>query len=300
MNLPTNNCMFNGIVACSRDYLNFSRVVCSKHAREVFNITGMVRRTQSYRNSVRDIVALASTEATRDPVQILPFPFHFIAKSASSSNSQHTYNGKQICLDTNSLVNSVTHFINIKNLLNKGYNARQIHTMTEIIIAYIQDQAVFSQHTTNPQGAMNYQMFKVAQEEQLRNYWEKPMVTLKIVNYDNTMITFPLYKLPLFYQAMLIHFEVSEHNYTQINKNRAYTNLISNVICNAATKYVETFNQTTDVEICRYVPGAVDFVSPLIFPGSATHTPNLNYEPFQRPIVERFGFNIHTGIPTCP
>lgn len=287
--------MFNGVSPCDRQFLNSSRVVCRRHGRDVFSLANLTRNIYSYKEQTRHIAVLATQNNSREPVPFVPFPFKFVP--SGNNASPHTYNGHAICLDTDSLVNCVSSFITSKNLVNLGYSARQIQYITEILVSYIQDQGYVSACNSDTQGALNFQMFKAHQSLRLQNFWAKPRVLIHVVTHNQTVIKFPIDKLPTFYQAILMNFEVSEHNY-DVTSRRHNSTLIPNCIANTKIKMIATFHQSSDLEICRYVPGA-DFVTPLVLSGKVTHNAFLPYEQFMRPMTEKIALTYSDSIPRC-
>lgn len=289
--------MFTGIAGCSRDYLNFSRIVCTKHANDVFNLAPSVKTVHSYRKYTTHTVTWTSPEATQDSVPLLPFPFKFDAAASSGGSTVH--GSYSICIDK-SIVQAVASFISSKNLTSLGYSSQQRDQIIGVIVSYIQEQPNMAPMNPDANAALNFQfqLFAGYQKLRLENHWSKPQVNLKIVNDDDDLISFPISKLPIFYQAMLVNFEVAEHKYT--STTRPNVTILPNILCSAKAKNIITLNQSPDLEICRNVNGAT-YSSPLVLCGYVNHTNLMTYEPFQRPSIDNVPFlTSHTHFPMCP
>lgn len=289
-------CMFRGINRCSRESFNHTRVVCQKHAMEIFGIVRKSIRAFNTDYSSYDQVYLVKNQSCKNEIPILPFPLKFIS---DATPGRFTSNGKKVCVDHIEITNTVTSFVNSKNLINAGYSDNNIQEVIQCIIMYISEENytptnnlyLGPNYTTLIQ---NYNGFNQMHKASLISYWQQSPAYLD-VNTDVDIIKFPVHCLPSFYQAMLPGFEFSQHDY---NNGQPSLYQIPNIMANVTNQLIHTFNQSVDVEIFKYSED-VDVASALIFMGSVTQKATLPYAPFQRPTVIQINQERSQRPPMC-
>nr|WOZ57606.1 31K protein [Menippe mercenaria nudivirus] len=295
----SSNCMFTGIAGCSREHLNFTRIVCSKHARDIFNISTRKRVLYCYEQEHQTITALAQDETSKNSTIIAPFPFTF--ESGTNANTDFTYISRSICLNVPKMLSSISAFVNSKQLHKKGYSPAQVQEIAQMLASYIQNQPITSISSQNPGLLINFQNFKAYQELPLKSYWgtgtESPLVNIALE--DSSVINWPVAKLPLFYQALFVHFEFAEH----VTQNGPSLHLIPNVRINESEAAICTFNQSPYFKIYRDPSVHADYISPLILTGTVDHKTRIPYEVFNRPGLSLVGTIdpslLSSNIPKC-
>ncbi|UBZ25605.1 31k virion structural protein [Carcinus maenas nudivirus] len=288
---PTNNCMFQGIKACSKEPINFTHVACSKHSRDCFHLSS--KKMKLFSNVMHNKMVMHTTveNACLQEYDLLPFPIAF--KPSLNAGSPYEYNGQKLCINQTVMTDCITHFINEKNLSSKNYTAAQIQQVINALITYISDGSYQALNAFDNGAIQNYNTFLSQNQNRMKSYW-KPLSKVSVVLENNTIIQFPISAFPLFYQAMFVGFEISEHMFRQ---NQPAKYLIPNCILNCNKKMICTFNQSEDNLIYKDVPG-VDYASPLILVGSVTHDSTTPYNQFEKPQAYPAGIYTTNSRPT--
>ncbi|UOT91779.1 31K virion structural protein [Aratus pisonii nudivirus] len=271
-------CMFNSITACSREYYNFTNIICKNHSRDILGlIPESVKVFNGIKPETKNIITTDTANTCNQEVELLPFPITFLT---ANENGPYIHANNKLCIDTNQISNCVSTFIASKNLNSKGYNNRQIQDVIQTLIIYISDGSfnVSINNLNNNNGMMNYNMFSAQNAARLTANWLNPHTMISVVKVDRSIIEFPIAKLPLFYQAILFGFEFAEHTY---NDGKPRLNLHPNCICNSNKKYIMIFNQSVDLPLYTNRPGA-QYASPLVIAGTVSHDAMHPYSPFER------------------
>ncbi|QBB28620.1 Vp39/31 k [Homarus gammarus nudivirus] len=286
-----NQCMFNGITTCGRDALNFTNVVCAKHAREIYEISQRKCKMIDTRMREKHMVHVTSENYSPE-YNYIPFPISIKADNGNGGSS-YSYSGFKLCIDQKSLVNCISAFIGNRNLTTKGYSPQQIQQVVQSVIAYITDLS-YNPSTVlidnsinfnyNNNITYNYNNFITFNRTRLMDYW-KDYDYVAIVQDTGAIINWPIKKLPIFYQSMLIGFEVAEHTYAAVNGIAPPPRIMApNSIINCITKMISSFNNTPDNVIYRDVAGT-DVASPIVLCGRISHESQVAYNFFEKPEI---------------
>lgn len=289
---PDNECMFKGLNKCGSDTLNFTRIMCKKHAQDIFNIRTQpfVLLDKEYHN--KTIAVYTDNSGCGKDVLIAPMPFKLKDNTSRVANDYSTAT-HTLCIDENSVADSVTSFIASKNLESRGYTQHQKRAIIETIVLYITDNTFQNSQlltSTTMDASSSYSIFKAQNGLRLATYYDSGY-TVTIVNEDSRTVTWPICKLPIFYQALLIHFELSEHQFP-LEQGRNTRAILPNIIINFATKSISAYNETVELPIYRYSE-KTSFASPLILTGTVIHRSRVphNFHEKAQPISGVYGTN---------
>lgn len=293
----TNACMFNGISQCSRDYHNFTNIVCVKHANDIFQLKNVKLKLYGSKEETKEIMTLTADMTCQNEYAVLPFPITLKPINANTT-TRYQDSGYELCIDNTTIINSVSSYVNSRSLTTKGYSPAQNQAIIQTIITYISE----GNFTTvspfeSPVGNQNFNNFIAQNRSRLEVYW-KSTPTVTYVQAPLQFVQFSIDRLPVFYQAIFIGFEFSEHSYQRSNNPRPSNILIPNCYCSATSKMMFTFNQTRDLMIYRNIRGA-SYASPLIIMGVVFHTSMIPYSVFERPQVYPGVTTISGGPPMC-
>ena len=299
LNDVTNACMFNGINSCSKEFLNATRICCAKHASDIFNLKASVQKLYSSKYELKNIMTTTNENYSSEPIPLIPFPINF--KTHAHAGDPYTHNGKKLCIDEGVINSSIQTFIGSKDLTIRGYNSIQQQKIARTLICYISDAGYYNLTNTTDLDttiAYTYNNFITQNKIRMEKFWSEPESMVEIISESN-LISWPVSKLPMFYQGMLMGFELAEHSYALPNNQQGpKLNLIPNCICNADIKIIMTFNHTTDLQIYRNVNDST-YASPLVLTGTIKHGRYSGYSPFQRPMfVHNTTVNLNR-VPLC-
>ncbi|UVX94874.1 31K virion structural protein [Callinectes sapidus nudivirus] len=289
----TNTCMFNGISQCSRDYINSTKIVCSKHSRDIFALSGRTHKIYSDRWHNKKVLNVSANSSCDREFNLLPFPIKITA--AANGNQNYTHNGNTLCVDRENMVTCVSSFIEEKNLTNRGYSPMQTQQIIHTIITYISDSSFHSNIYPYENVALyNYNNFLTNNKNRLTTHWTDQTL-IGVIGNNNNYVLFPLIKFPIFYQAMLVNIEISSHFYNNPNGLKTIT---PNCIFNCDLKMFRTFNQNDELRIFKDIPNT-SYATPLVSCGTITHPNAFKYDDFERPDPISGVFSSNTRPPAC-
>ncbi|UVT30818.1 VP39 [Penaeus vannamei nudivirus] len=283
-----NNCMFYGIKPCSRDFFGFTRMICNKHASDIFSIKSSKINLCGRRNTTITVNTITTDQPIIEAYPLMPFPIKLVI----SGNGPYTYNGQTLCIDKEVIQNVIANFLTGKELTKRGYGSEDLRRLSQVLITYLssgsfQSQGYFDGCTYTGDPSLNkYSMFMGSNDTKLQDYWagrKTDETLIGIIDNAGNVQQFPVAKLPLFYQAMLVNFEFSNHTYSQ-NLNLPGRYLVPNVIADTKSGTIHTFNVTQDNEIYRDCENA-NYATPLVCFGQVRHLTNSQFAPFQKPEV---------------
>ena len=280
-----NPCMFSGTTSCSKEFLNMTHIVCKKHAKDIFNLSSTKHNLFTGKTEIKNVINSTFDSGCSDEIPLLPFPFDLTQRGGANRQNVNPFffRGSELCINTDDIRNSISGYISTRNLPAKGYSQVNIQNVTHSLITYISGgsyQASISIFDTGV--SQNYQQFVAQNEVRLNSYWgDDDNILIGVALRNNNIQPYPIRRLPIFYKAMLVNFEVSEHTYINGNPRRL---IVSNCIFNCSTKMLHTFPQGEDNVIYKDLPGTT-FATPLVLVGSAHHTNQIPYRPFEKPEV---------------
>ncbi len=283
-----NVCMFTGIKQCSRDPLNFTNVLCNRHAADVFSLKLKTCKLYGRQNETNRHLALSTSYPVGEDYPIIPLPIKLV-DAANVQNGPFVHNNKKLCINTDVMHNVITTFLNKKDLINKGYSIEDIRKISNILNYFFGSGGVAPQNIMYGSSGIDsyapqrYLSFQSTNLGPLGSYWNgknTEKTSLGIVDEQGNIIPFPVYKLPLFIQALLVGFEHSAHIYT----NNANLFLVPNVIADLGKSCIHLFNESADNIVYRDTEDA-DYTTPLVILGEVSHLTNSPYRPFQKQAV---------------
>ncbi|UHB41741.1 hypothetical protein MrNuV_ORF018 [Macrobrachium rosenbergii nudivirus] len=275
----TNNCMFQGINACDRSFLNFTNLVCTRHAHDIFDLFPFEQRTFTNQLDKFNVVFSTNTTACNKFFDIAPLPFRPHPNAQNAQNPQN-----RLCIDYTNIQSIISKFILEKNLASKGYNVHQIQTVIQTLMVYIssntytQQQGIGENYINLSQAAQNYSMFQMENSNRLKAYWCQPHETnVAYINTDLTVNSIAITAFPLFYQALFANFEVSEH----VMLGKPSKLLTPNCIFDLYNSTVHTFNEDEDFRIFKHTKDTT-YSTPLILTGFVRQSDRALFKPFKR------------------
>lgn len=268
--MNVNGCMFSSVMACgTQTNKNKTGMICDRHLEDVFSmrvIEDVLVSSEGRTNVIKQVL----TSDVGDNRTVLPFPFS-LPNALPSPDPEFSDNGNTLCLDEKTVAHSVQTFIYNKSLSPK-YCDDVIRAICDIIIMWISAGSI---NTPRSSGAMSFFLdFHNANKESFQGYWKG---TQLYIYRDQTMVGFPITKLPLVYQALLCNVEIALYRHP----NRASISIPPNLAFSVNSQNLRLFNSSPENRI-YFMSGAATFASPLIVCGAIELTAGQTHHLFTR------------------
>ncbi|KAG8036183.1 hypothetical protein G9C98_004763, partial [Cotesia typhae] len=285
------NCVFEQLGKCSIN--REMGIVCREHARQVFGI-GLMNAVLALSTVETRLHGLVATEPR---TTFLPFPYEFDWVRGKLNKEV-----KPCRIDQEDM------FMAIKDYVRQSetYSPAWAYSVESALLSLISDGTVYNQAL--PQASYNYHVFC---NQNIRSYllkrWNNCWVTVKHFkkNVDNGIdrnsiefTEFPIDKLPVFYQIMLMYLPMS-YNTIDEKTNPDATNtaelLTPRIILNADQHRFEYCNNQ-DPSRFYLLRGNATSATPLVLAGRQEH--KYSIELFKQ--SSYYSYSMLDQFDTCP
>lgn len=260
------NCVFEQLGRCSIN--REMGIVCREHARQIFGI-GLMNAVLALPTGETRLHGLVATESRST---FLPFPYEFDWNKGKLNTEKRPCHLKQ-----EDMMNEIKDYIKQSEI----YSPAIAYSVESALLSLISDGTIYNQAL--PQASYNYHVFCNQNiVSYLQKRWKNCWVTVKHFRKDvNNKIDrkiidfseFPVDKLPVFYQIMLVYLPMS-YNTVDSKTNPDAVNtaelLTPRIILNADLYRFEYCNHQ-DPSKLYLLRGNATSATPLVLTGKQEH-----------------------------
>ncbi|XP_044585246.1 uncharacterized protein LOC123265513 [Cotesia glomerata] len=285
------NCVFEQLGKCSIN--REMGIVCREHARQVFGI-GLMNAVLALPTGETRLHGLVATEAR---TTFLPFPYEFQWKGGALNKDE-----KPCRFNQEEMITVIKDYVRQSEI----YSPELAFRVESALLSLISDGAMYNKAL--PQASYNYHVFC---NQNIRSYllkrWKNCWIAVKhfekgannkinknVIKFDE----YPVNKLPVFYQIMLMYLPMSYNTVdTNTNPDATITSelLTPRVILNADQHRFEYCNNQ-DPSKLYLLRGNATSATPLVLAGRQEH--KYSIELFKQ--SSYYTYSLLDQFDTCP